>query len=81
MMGLQPYLAIGLRSIGVLASRAVGLTQTSGIRKDMRDIRAGLRGTFSTIGDDIREILSDLCTLASRIVEIDNRLDERLEHS
>ena len=66
---IQLYLAIGVPFATILTSLVISLLQISGIREDMRGMRA-----------DFRE---DLRALTGKVVEIDNRLtriEERLEH-
>lgn len=43
MTDLQLYLAIGLPIIAVLASLTVSMVQISGIREDIREIRADIK--------------------------------------
>jgi hypothetical protein len=76
MNSLQLFIAIGLPVIAVLASLTVSLIQISGIRDDMRGMRADFR-------QDLRAMSTDLNTLTGKVIEIDNRLtrmEERLGH-
>lgn len=43
MTSVQLYIAIGLPTIAVLASLTISLVQISGIRDDLREIRADIK--------------------------------------
>ena len=76
MSDTQLYLALGLPIIAILTSLPISMLQVSGIRGDMRGLRADFR-------EDMRAMRADLNTLTGKVVEIDNRLtriEERLEH-
>jgi hypothetical protein len=63
MTNTQLYLAIGLPTLAVLASLTVSLLQISGIREDIREIRA-----------DIKVIVSKLADLDNRISVMEKRI-------
>jgi hypothetical protein len=65
----QLYLGIGLPIVAVLTSLILSLTQVTGIREDMRQMR--------------REHHSDFQNLTGKAIGIDNRLtriEERMEN-
>ena len=68
MTDAQLYLAIGLPILAVLTSLTISLVQISGIRVDMRAMRAEFR-------EEMRAFRSDLTTLTGKVIEIDNRLE------
>ena len=59
----QLYLAIGLPTLALLASLTVSVVQISGIREDIREIRA-----------DTKRIVSKLADLDTRVSVIEERL-------
>lgn len=63
MNDFQLYLAVGLPTIAVLASLTVSLVQISGIREDIREIRA-----------DIKLITGKLLEIDTRVTRIEERL-------
>jgi len=68
MTDTQLYLPIGLPILAVLTSLTISLVQISGIREDMRAMRAEFR-------EEMRALRSDLTTLTGKVIEIDNRLE------
>jgi hypothetical protein len=68
MTDTQLYLAIGLPILAVLTSLTISLVQLSGIREDMRAMRAEFR-------EELRAFRADLNTLTGKVIEIDNRLE------
>jgi hypothetical protein len=63
MTDAQLYIAVGLPTIAVLASLTVSLVQISGIREDLREIRA-----------DIKLITSKIVDIDNRVVRIEEKL-------
>ena len=59
MTDIQPYLAIGLPTVGVLTSLTVSLVQISNIRGNIESLRA-----------DMREIRSDIKLLTGKVYEL-----------
>jgi len=89
MTDTQLYLALGLPIIAILTSLTISMLQISGIRGDMRGMRAefredshGLRADFredlggirTGLREDMLAIRADLSALTGKVVEIDNRL-------
>jgi len=63
MTNLEPYLAVGLPTIAVLASMVVSLVQISGIREDMRELRRDVTAT-------VREINGKIDLLTGKVYEL-----------
>ena len=87
MTNVQLYLAIGVPILAILASMTVSLVQISGIREDMRgmraDFREDMRALRAEFREEIRAIRADITALTGKVIEMDNRLtriEERLEH-
>jgi hypothetical protein len=87
MTDTQLYLALGLPIVAILTSLTISMLQVSGIRGDMRGMRAEFRedshGLRADFREEMRAVRADLNTLTGKVVEIDNRLtriEERLEH-
>jgi hypothetical protein len=51
MNNLQLYIAIGLPTVAVLASLVVSLFQISAVRKDVREIRMGVKLLTGKVAD------------------------------
>lgn len=91
MTGTQLYLAIGVPIIAILVSMTLSLIQISGIRADMRVMRAEFREDQGSMRTEFREglrslreeVREDFRILTGKVVDIDNRLtriEERMEH-
>ena len=75
MTDTQLYLALGIPVLAIVTSLIVSLVQVSGIRDDMRQMRAEFHS-------DLRDFRNGFATLTGKVIEIDNRLtriEERLE--
>jgi hypothetical protein len=82
----QLYLAIGLAILAVLTSLTVSMTQISGIREDVRELRRSVESALADYRKEAREdrlqIAADIKTVTGKVIEIDNRLTriaERIE--
>jgi len=76
MTDTQLYIGLGIPCLAIMTSLIVSLIQVSGIREDMRQMRAEFH-------DDNRALRRDMADLTGKVIEIDNRLtriEERLEH-
>jgi predicted nucleic acid-binding Zn-ribbon protein len=87
-------LVIGIPVLAIMTSLIVSLVQVSGIREDMRQMRAefhadyralatDLRADFGALRSEFAALRSDFATLTGKVIEIDSRLtriEERLEH-
>jgi len=94
MTDTQLYLGLGIPVLAIMTSLIVSLVQVSGIRDDMRQMRAEFHASSRALATDVRTDLgglrtdfaalrNDFATLTGKVVEIDNRLtriEERLEH-
>ena len=60
MTGTQLYIAIGLPTIAVLTSLVIGLVQISGIREDMRGMRADMNQDLHAMRADMNQDLHGL---------------------
>jgi hypothetical protein len=94
MTDTQLYLGLGILVLAIMTSLIVSLVQVSGIREDMRQMRAefhtdsralttDIRSDFGALRADFAALRSDFATLTGKVIEIGNRLtriEERLEH-
>jgi phage-related baseplate assembly protein len=87
MTDTQLYLGLGIPVLAIMTSLIVSLVQVSGIREDMRQMRAEFRADSRALATDIRSdfgaLRADFAVLTGKVIEIDNRLtriEERLEH-
>ena len=70
MSDLQLYTVVGLPVVAVLTSLSVSMFQISGVRADMHNQIAGLRGDIQDIRADIREIRNDIKLLTGKVYEL-----------
>jgi hypothetical protein len=82
----QLYLGLGIPVLAIMTSLIVSLVQVSGIREDMRQMRAEFHADSRALAADVRSDIATLrgefATLTGKVIEIDNRLtriEERLE--
>jgi hypothetical protein len=83
MTDTQLYLALGIPVLAIITSLIVSLVQVSGIREDMRQMRAEFHADNRDLRTDFGTLRADFATLTGKVIEIDNRLtriEERLEH-
>ena len=77
MTDTQLYIAIGLPTIAVLTSLVISLVQISGIREDMRGMRAYINVKFEALNqrfDDMRDLWR------AELHRVEEVLDARLKH-
>jgi hypothetical protein len=77
MTDTQLYIAIGLPTIAVLTSLVISLVQISGIREDMRGMRADINVKFEALNqrfDDMRDLWR------AELHRVEEVLDARLKH-
>ena len=86
MTDTQLYLGLGIPVLAIMTSLIVSLVQVSGIREDMRQMRAEFHADNRALTTDIRSdfagLRNDFATLTGKVMEINNRLtriEERLE--
>jgi hypothetical protein len=87
MTDTQLYLGLGIPVLAIMTSLIVSLVQVSGIREDMRQMRAEFHADYRALATDIRAdfaaLRADFAALTGKVIKIDNRLtriEERLEH-